>query len=202
MTIPQQSRSRKLWGIGLLAGFLLAVVPVLGHGLEGPEPPAGKGLPAPRLDLWVRQGQLAVNLWEAEIGEVLARIGQEADLTILGGPHAGIRVSARFEDLELSLGLRRLLRLAALSHAIRYVEGPTGTAVMREVRLFGAAPEEPPPAPSLNQQAAQEGTDEARAHEAHTSGSIHRGPPNLQLGKAGAMQHPTRHRGRRAEAGR
>jgi hypothetical protein len=132
--------------VGLVTGFLLGVLSGPGHGLEGPEPPAGNGCPAMRLYLTVRQGRPSVDLREAEVGEVLARLAHEAGTAILSGSHAGTRISAQFTDVELERGLHYLIPLASLSCAIRYAQGPAGAVVIQEVRVFRAAPRGPPPA--------------------------------------------------------
>ena len=49
----------------------------------------------------------------------------------------GKRVSARFAGVELEEGLRRLLRLASLSHIFLYANGPGGTVTISEVRVLG-----------------------------------------------------------------
>jgi len=130
-----------------MGGLLVAGLSGAAHGLERPAPPAGRASPAgsaTRFSLTVRQGQLSVDLWEVEVGEVLARIGHEADVIITGSPTSGARVSMQFTDIELEAGLRRLLQRASLSYAIRYTRDATGTVAMQEVRVFGVASEESP----------------------------------------------------------
>lgn len=134
----------------VLTWLIVATVSAPGHGLERPAPAVGKGHSggrATRLHLTVQQERLSVDLWEAEIGEVLARLGQDAGVLITGSPTSGERISAQFTNVELEVGLRRLLRLAALSYAIRYAEGPTGAVTVNEVRVFQAAPEGSLPLP-------------------------------------------------------
>jgi hypothetical protein len=63
----------------------------------------------------VHDGRLSVDLQDADLGAVLAQIGRQAGIRMSAGPSAGARVSARFADVELEAGLRRLLRLASLS---------------------------------------------------------------------------------------
>lgn len=134
--------------VGLFAWLLMAAVSALGYGLERPALAAGEGrsgVPAAQLHVTVHQGRLSVDLWEAEVSKVLARLGQETGIRITGSPTSGERVSAQFTDVELEGGLRRLLRLASLSHAIRYAQRPTGAVGMDEVRVFEAANQGPPP---------------------------------------------------------
>jgi hypothetical protein len=135
----------------LFAGFY-----GLGHGQERPDPPTGEAGPAPRLHVAVRQGRLSVDLLEAEVGEVLARIGQEAGVVITSSPTSGVQVSAQFTDMALEQGLRRLLRLASLSYAIRYTQGPTGAVVMHEMRVFRAASDGIPSQPRIIEHDAEE----------------------------------------------
>jgi hypothetical protein len=85
----------------------------------------------------VQEGQLSVDVQAADLGEVLAQIGQQAGIRISAGPSAGKRVSAQFADVELEEGLRRLLRLASLSHLFLYGPGPAGTVAITEVRVLG-----------------------------------------------------------------
>jgi hypothetical protein len=129
-----------------MAGLLMAGLSGAGYGLERPVPPAEKaslGGSTTRFSLTVRQGRLSVDLWEVEVGEVLARIGHEAGVLITGNPTSGARVSVQFTDLELEVGLRRLLRRTSLSYAVRYARDSAGAVAMQEVRVFGAASEEP-----------------------------------------------------------
>jgi hypothetical protein len=74
---------------------------------------------------------------EADLGEVLAQIGRQTGIRISSGPSAGKRVSARFAGVELEEGLRRLLRLASLSHIFLYAHGPGGMVTISEVRVLG-----------------------------------------------------------------
>jgi hypothetical protein len=118
----------------------------MGYGREGGEVPVGEALPngpAMPLHVTVQHGRLSVDLREAEVSEVLARLARATGIAILGDLGSGIRVSVQFTDAELEYGLRRLLRLASLSHACRYAQGSTGTVVLQEVRVFRAAPEGP-----------------------------------------------------------
>ena len=78
------------------------------------------------------------------MGEVLARIGHEADVSITGSPTSGARVSAQFMEVDPEAGLRRLIQRASLNYAIRSARDPTGAVAMQEVRVFGLASEEPP----------------------------------------------------------
>jgi hypothetical protein len=135
------------WQSSLVAWLVLVVLLGLGPKVMGPALYAGEnssGRPSSRLHVAVHQGQLSVDLWEAEVGEVLARIGHEAGVIITGSPPSGARVRAQFRDVELEAGLRRLLGRASLSYAIRYARDSTGAMAMQEVRVFGLAGEEPP----------------------------------------------------------
>jgi hypothetical protein len=123
----------------ILAGFLL-LIPRTGAWSQG------KGLQAEDmrqrsaakgLQVVVQDGRLSVDVQEADLGEVLAQIGRQASIRISSGPSSGKRVSARFADVELEEGLRRLLRLASLSHSFLYAKGPAGTVTISELRVLG-----------------------------------------------------------------
>jgi signal transduction histidine kinase len=78
MMTSHQRRSGGCRTVGALIRLLVDALSGPGHGLAGPELPVGEtrpGSPAMRLHLTVRQGRLSVDLWEAEVGEVLARLG-------------------------------------------------------------------------------------------------------------------------------
>jgi hypothetical protein len=144
MVTSHWRRSRGCRTVGVFTWLFLAALAGPGHGLERPAPTVREdtsGLPTARLYLTVHQGRLSVDLRDAEVGEVLARLVQDAGVRITGSPTSGERVSAQFTDVELEVGLRRLLRLASLSPAIRYTQGSTGAMGVYEVRVFGAAPE-------------------------------------------------------------
>jgi hypothetical protein len=146
MVTTHRRRSGGCRTVGVLTWLLVAAVSALGYRLEKPAPSVGEGRSGgltAQLHMTVHQGRLSVDLREAEVAEVLAWLGQAAGVLITGSPAAGERVSAQFTDVELEVGLRRLLRLAALSYAIRYAEAPTGVASVQEVRVFGAVTEEP-----------------------------------------------------------
>jgi hypothetical protein len=123
------------------------IVALLGLLMPGPAAwPQESGLPAeatrerraaPGLDVRVHDGRLSVNVQAADLGEVLKQIGRQASIKISAGPSAGKRVSARFAGVALEEGIRRLLRLASLSHLFLYAPGPGGSAVLAEVRVSG-----------------------------------------------------------------
>ena len=89
---------------------------------------------APRLQVAVHQGRLSVNLWEADLGEVLAQIQQQAGISISVSPGPEHTVSVQFTDVALDQGLRRLLQLASQSYAMRYAPGPTGEVTLARSR--------------------------------------------------------------------
>lgn len=128
------------WIFGIVAGLLVLLIPCTGAWSQG------KGLQAPDtrqrsaakgLYVVVQEGRLSVDLQEADLGEVLTQVGRQAGIRISSGPSAGKRVSARFASVELEEGLRRLLRLASLSHIFLYANGPGGTVTISEVRVLG-----------------------------------------------------------------
>jgi type II secretory pathway component GspD/PulD (secretin) len=128
------------WIFGIVAGLLVLLIPCTGAWSQG------KGLQAQDtrqrsaakgLDVVVQEGRLSVDLQEADLGEVLTQVGRQAGIRISSDPSSGKRVSARFAGVELEEGLRRLLRLASLSHIFLYANGPGGTVTISEVRVLG-----------------------------------------------------------------
>jgi hypothetical protein len=146
-----RGRGGRLLAIG--ASLLVILILWLGDWGEG-QTPELQGAPLlhrdRQLDIAVHHGRLSVLLRDADVGEVLARIGQQAGIRILGNFGSERRLSAQFEDLELEAGLRRLLRLASLSHMMLYAPGPMGGLALQEVHVLGdpkgipSTPEEPP----------------------------------------------------------
>jgi hypothetical protein len=113
-----------------------------------------------RLHVAVQQGQLSVDLWEADVDEVLAQIEQKAGFPIMVSPSAGEKLSVQFTGVALEQGLRRVLQLASRSYAILYTSDPAGGVAMREVRVFGKA-HDGGPIPVVAERAAEEPTAEA-----------------------------------------
>jgi hypothetical protein len=114
------------------------------------------GRAAPGLDVRVHDGRLSVNVQAADLGEVLAQIGRQASIKISAGPSAGKRVSARFAGVVLEEGIRRLLRLASLSHLFLYAPGPGGSVVLAEVRVWGEGKDTPPHQATITEPGVQE----------------------------------------------
>jgi hypothetical protein len=143
----------------MLVGLLCVLIPCTGAWSQG------KGLKAADtrqrsaaqgLYVDVQQGRLSVDLQEADLGEVLAQVGQQAGIRMVSGPSAGKKVSAHFAGLELEEGLRRLLRLASLSHIFLYAHGPAGRVTISEVRVLGESKEAPPRQPTVAEPGPQE----------------------------------------------
>ena len=140
MVSTRQHRSKGYRNFGLLAGLLCLLIPCTGawsqgKGLRAEE--ARQRRPAKGLHVVVQEGRLSVDVQEADLGEVLAQIGRQAGIRIFSGPNSGKMVSARFAGVELEEGLRRLLRLASLSHIFLYANGPAGTVTIAELRVLG-----------------------------------------------------------------
>jgi hypothetical protein len=131
----------------ILVGLLCLLIPCTGawsqgtgrHAEDTRQRTAAKGL-----HVVVQEGRLSVDVQEADLGEVLAQIGRQAHIRISSGPSAGKKVSARFSGVELEEGLRRLLRLAPLSHLFLYANGPGGRVTISEVRVLGEGPDTTP----------------------------------------------------------
>jgi hypothetical protein len=140
-TRPHRRQGHGLWGGVASLLVILLLVP-------GVRPWAGAAPPkdisvqrrAPRLQVAVHQGRLSVDLWEADLGEVLAQIHQQAGISIRVSPGPEHTVSVQFTAVALDQGLRRVLQLASRSYAMRYAPGPTGEVTLQEVQVFAEAP--------------------------------------------------------------
>ena len=138
---PQCQGNRILAGLAALLVILLlgsVARPWAGQPNPGDIPLKG---PAPRLHVAVQQGQLSVDLWEADVKEVFAQIGQKTGLPIIMSPNAGEKISVQFTGVTLEQGLRRILQQASRSYVMLYASDPAGGVAMREVRVFGKAQE-------------------------------------------------------------
>lgn len=87
----------------------------------------------------VDAGQLSVDLREAPAREVLAAIGQQAGLRVRIDVEDSRTMTAQFTAMDVEQGLRRLLRAASLSYALRYARVPGATVALHEVRVFSEA---------------------------------------------------------------
>jgi hypothetical protein len=129
MVSNRQHRRTGYRAIGIVAALLL-LIPCTGVWSQGTGRHAEDTRPrsaAKGRAVVVQEGRLSVDLQEADLGEVLAQIGRQAGIRMSSGPSSGKRISAHFAGLELEEGLRRLLRLASLSHSFLYAKGPAGT---------------------------------------------------------------------------
>jgi hypothetical protein len=135
----------------VMAALLVALIPWTAPLSQGKELSAADTHQGghERLYIVVQQGRLSVDLREADIGEVLARIERETGIPIVFSPSSGRRIGASFANVELEEGLRRLLRLASLSHIILYTKGPSGVVGVKEVRVFGEEKREVSPQPMV-----------------------------------------------------
>ncbi len=89
-----------------------------------------------RASITVADGRLTVNLRQAELREVLSRIGQEAGFSLMMASTAGETISVQFTDMALIQGLRRLLRLASLSYAMVYDAEADPRGGLQELWVF------------------------------------------------------------------
>jgi len=121
------------WTMSLVASLFMTLIPWLGHGVHGDTAES-------QLDITVHEGQLSVDLQDADVDDVLAAIGRQAGMTILGHPRPATRVSAQFTGILLDEGVRRLLRLASLSSTMVYTHAPTGAVVLTAVYVFEEGP--------------------------------------------------------------
>jgi len=157
---PRRQGNRILAGLATLLVILLlgpAARPWAGKPNPGGIPLKG---PAPRLHVAVQQGQLSVDLWEVNVEEVLAQIGQKAGIPIIVSPSVGETISVQFMGVALEQGLRRVLERASRSYVILYTPDPAGGVAMREVRVFGKA-HEGGPGPVTAERAVEEPMAEA-----------------------------------------
>jgi type II secretory pathway component GspD/PulD (secretin) len=143
----QQHRHRGYQVYGIVAGLLVLLLLGTGAWSQGQglhtEDTRQRSATQGRAVV-VHQGRLSVDVRAADLGEVLAQIGQQAGMRIAVGPSTGKKVSARFTGVELEEGLRRLLRLASLNHLFLYAPGPAGTVAIAEVRVVGEGQADPP----------------------------------------------------------
>jgi hypothetical protein len=143
-------RSKGYWLVGLVTGLLCLLTLCTGAWSQERElqaEDARQRRAAKGLHVVVQEGRLSVDVQQEDLGEVLAQIGQKAGIRMSSGPSSGKRVSARFAGVELEEGLRRLLRLASLSHSFLYTTGLAGTVAITEVRVLGEG-KDPPPRPA------------------------------------------------------
>lgn len=148
------------WRLGVVTALLVGLLAGLAAGAPAP---AGR-----RLRIVAHDGQLSVDVHQAEIGAVLAQIGAQAGVRIVLAPPAARQVSAQFSGVELDAGLRHLLRLAALSYVMRYGPGPTGAPVVQEVRVYGGEVQAGDRAAAALDPAATEAPGSARDASART----------------------------------
>jgi hypothetical protein len=120
------------WSCSVLVGLLIALTAWTS---AWPLRPLGA-----RMHVTVHEGQLSVDLHEAQVRDVLAAIGQQAGLRVYVDASAHRTVNAQFTAMELDQGLRRLLRAASLSYILGYTRGFAGTGILQEVRVFGGEP--------------------------------------------------------------
>jgi hypothetical protein len=153
MAIKRPYPTARRWSYGMLVGLLIALIAWTNVWPQARTRNAGSAPLSPlgtRLHVAVHEGQLSVDLREAQMRDVLAAIGQQADLRVHVDATANRTVNAQFTDMELDQGLRRLLRVASLNYSLLYAPGPAATVILHEVRVFG---EEPGGAPASHNRA-------------------------------------------------
>jgi hypothetical protein len=137
MVAPDSHRQRVGWHWSISVTILGVLILWGSAWLQSSE--AGKAPPhhlESQRHIAVRQGQLSVQLQQAELLEVLSEIGRQAGIVITGSLRSEPRLSAQFTAVPLESGLRRLLRIASLSSAMVYGPGSGGSIALREVRVF------------------------------------------------------------------
>ena len=130
-------RARHVWKVVACSLLLFMCWPAQGQTSRGGRPQeARQGGSEGLAKVTVVQGRLSVDLKEADIQMVLMQIAQQAGFTLLTGPIGHKTVSVQFADMPLEQGLRRLLRLAALDHAMRSAPDAAGRVALQELRVF------------------------------------------------------------------
>jgi hypothetical protein len=140
MATKRPHPTARRWSYSMLVGLLIALTTWTGAWPQARARDAGSAPPRPlgtRLHVAVRDGQLSVDLREAQMRDVLAAIGRQAGLRVRVDAAANRTVNAQFTDMELDQGLRRLLRVASLSYSLLYAPSPAATVILQEVRVFG-----------------------------------------------------------------
>jgi type II secretory pathway component HofQ len=87
----------------------------------------------------VHQGQLSVDVDQADLRTVLAQIDQQAGIAIVLTETAATVVSAQFAGLNLDDGLRQLLWRAAVNYLLMYLTFRTplaSTSIFFRVELL------------------------------------------------------------------
>jgi hypothetical protein len=125
-SIPTPDRR---WACGVLVGLLIGLTASTNAWSRRPQGEA--------MHVAVHGGQLSVDLHEAPVRGVLAAIGRQAGVRIAVKTSADRTVNARFTDLALDQGLRRLLRAASLNFSLVYARDSDTTDSLREVHVFG-----------------------------------------------------------------
>ena len=130
-------RTRGSWG-GLACVLLLLVCwPAQGQAARASQTRGILQAEAERrVKVMVVQGRLSVDLKDAELRTVLEQIAKQVGFTLLTGPIEHKTVSVQFTDVPLEQGLRRLLRLTALNHAMRSAPDAAGLVALQELRVF------------------------------------------------------------------
>ena len=143
MATKRPHPTARRWGCSMLVGLLIALTAWTGAWPQSRARDVGSAPPKPlgtRLHVAVRDGQLSVDLREAQMRDVLAAIARQGGLRVRVDAAVNRTVSAQFTDMELDQGLRRLLRAASLSYSLLYAQSPAATVTLQEVRVFGEGP--------------------------------------------------------------
>src|SRR3989442_4419284 len=104
MTVTHVLQGVRRRRVGLLVSLLWLLTPWWGACAQESKPVAQALPPAQleqRLHVTVQQGQLSVQLQEADVGEVLAVISHQAAIRPVARPASAIRISTQFTGLAL-----------------------------------------------------------------------------------------------------
>lgn len=134
-TNPSSSHHGKLcWAFAVVFLLFLTCGVALGAvDQKSPTPGDRHHDGAGRASVTVADGQLSVNLREADLHTILSQIAREAGFSLIMPSRARETISAQFSEMELSQGLRRLLRLASLNYAMIYEASPDDRESLKEV---------------------------------------------------------------------
>lgn len=135
-TNPSSSHHGKLcWAFAVAFLFFLTCGAALGAVDEKSPTPGARHHDGAvgRASVTVADGQLSVNLRDADLHTILSRIGREAGFSLIMPSSARETISVQFSEMELSQGLRRLLRLASLNYAMIYEASADASENLKEV---------------------------------------------------------------------
>ena len=171
---PNSSGGRRPWWI--ILGLLVCLACWSAPGVVGKERDR-QGARQDGVEGWAQvtwaQGRLSVDAKEASIQMILHRIGEQAGFSLNLGPIGQRTISVQFTDVELELGLRRLLQLASLSYAMQRAPRAGGRVALTKLWVFSDGQE----APHSHYKNVTR-NDEATTHDTQPIQEVSAPPPN------------------------